>query len=98
MDEARFSSGFGCGGCGFELCEEKEERELFTFIQTDPGSASSSSSSMDTCWTALRLPEPEEPSLAVAPDVTPPRRSASPLPHPSATLHPAPSPPPPAAL
>src|SRR5260221_3941951 len=86
MNEARFSSGFGCGGCGFELCDEKEERELFTFIQTDPGSASSSSSSMVTCWTALRLPEPEAPSLVVAVDVNPPRRSVSALMYGSVTL------------
>src|SRR5260221_12168408 len=76
---ARLSSGFDCGGCGFELCEENEERELLTLMQTDPGSASSSSSSMVTCWTALRFPEPEAPSLIVAVDVNPPRRNVSAL-------------------
>src|SRR5260221_2008982 len=79
MNVARLSSGFGCGGCGFELCEENEERELFTFMHTDPGSASSSSSSIVTCWTELRLLEPEAPSLVVAMDANPPQRNASAL-------------------
>src|SRR5260221_10556013 len=86
MNVVRFSSGFGCGGCGFELCEENEERELFTLMQTDPGSASSSSSSMVTCWTALHFPEPEAPSLVVAVDVNPPRRSISALMYGSVTF------------
>src|SRR5260221_10243569 len=83
---ARFSSGFGGGGCDFELCEENEERELLTLMQTDPGSASSSSSSMVTCWTALRLPDPEAPSLVVAVDENPPRRNVSALMYGSVTF------------
>src|SRR5260221_13423522 len=85
-NEARLSSGFDCGGCGFELCDEKEERELLTLMQTDPGSANSSSSSVVTCWAALRFPEPEAPSLIVAVDVNSPRRNVSALMYGSVTF------------